>query len=658
MGGAASLSQYSWRLLNTPTTKGSWRSATLILQCVSQGKWRAHVFDDPDISIFQYNHENSHEIEVTKESASSKAFEFLQQCLSIATDDSPSSARLVKLILPLQKGYIARSDIIPHRLQDFEPLQSVVSFAEPLSQYTGIDCSTSNDLSTLLANSVCGLLARDSLDYSSISGFEAMSLTIDSELGNRLSLPWIIPEAPRRKTLVLVDANSGHPGDGAGLYHAAKVLGIDLVVLDNEGHWLQDDAYSHLRTAFIPTKIANPPEEDLTQHILGSIRAYGKPVDGILTFADTFWYYVAQAANEIGLKTCPPDAFRTATNKYLTSVFVGHQAYKASSVSEALDIAANNDLPYPLIVKPCGGWSSEGVSRIDSAADLPAAVAAINTSRVGFDFVMEKYCSGPEVDVNLVLLDGEVLFCEVCDDLPKTADLNSVASGPLTNFHELDSAFPSALPAQEVKLLQESFSQTLLKLGITDGVMHLEGRVENSTVEYKRSTQGIVELEPIKHEQGQTQQSQPSAWLIEINPRPPGMTASQIVESTYGIDYWGLTLLIGVDDKARAKALSKPFTQGSQYNSVMVFISADYPISAQGIFDSEDMCTDLKARRPDLAKHISRCGCLVRRGDQIPHPSTGRNIFLAYFNVFSRTSRQEALQIAKVVREETKYSFL
>ncbi len=236
---------------------------------------------------------------------------------------------------------------------------------------------------------------------------------------------------------MLVDGNSAHPdkgGAGHSFYLSAIELGINLVVLDNAGHWLEgpDSDYAHWREAFIPTRLTNPPEEDLADRIVESVKAYGKPVDGIVTFADSFWIYIVQAAQQLGLRTASQDAFRIATNKYLTSKFVGHEAYSASSLDEALDVVKKTELPYPLIVKPCDGWSSEGVSRVDSLDALTKAVKSIDTSRHGSEFVIEKYCAGPEVDANFVLLDGEVLFFEVCDDLPKSADINGPSTGSLT----------------------------------------------------------------------------------------------------------------------------------------------------------------------------------------------------------------------------------
>lgn len=90
----------------------------------------------------------------------------------------------------------------------------------------------------------------------------------------------------------------------------------------------------------------------------------------------------------------------------------------------------------------------------------------------------------------------------------------------------------------------------------------------------------------------------------------------------------------------------------------MVLIPANFPTSSQGIFDTDDICADLIARRPDLAGHISRCATLVTRGQRVAHPSAGRHTFLAYFNVFSMARRRDALDLARQVREEVRYSFI
>ncbi|KAF3492227.1 uncharacterized protein GIQ15_01744 [Arthroderma uncinatum] len=578
----------------------------------------------------------------------------------ISTPAVRGQARLVKLIVPLAKGYIVRSDIIPLRLCDCLMVEQVCSFAQPLQSYGGdvaclhpttFDSKRDNlSLPEISGSAVAGILVCP-VDQAEL---ESVSSDLDQELDNRLSFPWIIETEtpPRQRRLALVEANSSHPEDGLGLYTAAAALGISLVVLDNAGHWLESSG-SAVCEAFLPTRLTNPPQAEMKDNILASLQAYGKPIDGIVTFADTYWPYVAEAAKALGLSANSSDGLRIATNKYLSSIHAGRQAHSVKSLDQVVSICQEHDLPYPLIVKPCGGWSSEGVYRVDSQPALEDAVSTALASRHGHELVIEPYCDGPEVDINLILHDGELLFFEVSDDLPKSADTNGQSHGSLSNFHELYSVYPSELPDAEIQLLRHTFLAMLLSLGIRSGVMHLEGRIQDSTVEY--TTKDVMMVLSPRVDMGR---HSPKAWLIEINPRPPGMTGSHIVQSTYGIDYWGVALLSAMGDKARVLALAQPFVKGPQYTSVMVFIPADFPPSCEGIFDSDDICIDLIKRRPDLKPFISRYGCFVKRGQHVPHPSTSRNTFLAYFNVFSRNSREEVLKIAHQIREAVTYTFI
>jgi len=50
----------------------------------------------------------------------------------------------------------------------------------------------------------------------------------------------------------------------------------------------------------------------------------------------------------------------------------------------------------PLIIKPCSGRSSDGVTRIDTISEIPAAVNAINTNTHGNRFLIEPYCVGAD----------------------------------------------------------------------------------------------------------------------------------------------------------------------------------------------------------------------------------------------------------------------
>lgn len=273
-----------------------------------------------------------------------KAFQFLLQCLHATSVSGANQSRLVKLLIPLQSGYIVRSDIIPLRLRDSEYFEQAVSFAKPLQSLcsTPIPHYDHSTLQDLFDAAVAGLLLYKFSKFDKEVEFESISLLAESELNDRLSFPWLLPGKPPQKTLIVVNANSSNPEQDLGFYIAARELGIKIVVLDNEGHWLEKEEHAHWRECFIPTPLTNPPETDVGYHILNSVKTYGKPIDGIITFADSFWVHVAEIAPLLGLKTAPLHALSTATNKYLTSKFVGHMAFNAFSLEDALSIANKN----------------------------------------------------------------------------------------------------------------------------------------------------------------------------------------------------------------------------------------------------------------------------------------------------------------------------
>jgi biotin carboxylase len=366
------------------------------------------------------------------------------------------------------------------------------------------------------------------------------------------------------------------------------------------------------------------------------------------------------------MPTASAEAFEIATDKYRTGVFEGRPAFLVRSVKEALGVLQRGELEYPFIVKPCKGFLSEGVFKVHSPHELASAIRGVNLDRHGAEFVLEAYCDGPEVDINFVLSEGELLFCEVSDDFPKTADANHVSSERdeeklqqhqqhLASFVELGNVLPSSLPPPEIEVLRESLHRSLVRLGLKTGIFHLEARVQNSCVEYgvissssssDTAANPIIDLIP----RSTPRNEKPSAWLIEINPRPPGIQETAAVQSTYGIDYWGIGLLSALRDHARLRSLSQPFLQGPQYWSEMVFI----PVTCGGIFDSDDVCADLIEGRPDLGKHVSRSFCFLKRGDIVVGPEEGITGWVAYFVVFSRVSRAELLRLSREIRAEVR----
>jgi biotin carboxylase len=578
----------------------------------------------------------------------SKEADFLRDLLLAAISSPAGRGKAAKIILPRVSGYIVRSDIIPLRMVDCPHVISVTSFSEPQQWFPEgqITNHMTKQLLDVIAASAAGIL----LDTQESLADVASDLDVlEGELQNRLSFPWLLKERLPKQTLAMVRGALRPPengGTGSNIYSAAKAMGIDVVVLDYPEHWLANPEHANLIDAFLPLHNIERDDE-LPNRIVDALANYGKPIDGITTFFETYTPAIARAAELLSLPTAPPASFEIAVDKYKISVAEGHVAHHASSFDEALAIAAKPELKYPMIVKPCRGWSSEGVSKVESASDMANAIKAIDIDRHGTQLVIEEYCDGPEVDANLILCDGELLFFEVSDDFPKSGDGNDV--GSVASFIELANVLPSKLPPSELNILKESLHQSLLRLGFRTGMFHLEARVKDSQMEYVVKD-GILDLQY----KSDPSKAVPSSWLIEINPRPPGIQEVMAVEATYGIDYVGLGLLFPLNDKERARALSKPFKNGRQYWCQMVFI----PVEQGGTFDSDDVCHELEQRRPDLAQYISKGVCFFKKGEAVPSPSSGNNAWIAYFIVFSPIGRAHLLETSESIRQNLQFSVI
>lgn len=562
--------------------------------------------------------------------------------------------KVAKLILPRTSGYLVRADIIPLRMIDCPDVVSTISFPQARQRFSAFD--QHEDAVPAFEDILCSAIAGVEVDTSDLDGCSdtfARLEAVEAQFRMRLSFNWILGDLIPKQTLVMVRGAlrpPEHGGTGCNIYSTARALGIGIVVLDRPGHWLQDRRYAGLVEDFVPVNIDR--DAGLPDRIVAAISQYAMHIDGITTFFETYAPLVAQAAQRLGLPTESPDALGVAADKYKTSIAAKHAAFRVSSEQDVQSLISSRQLQFPVIVKPCVGWSSEGVLR---ASDESQVMAAARFHRHE-SFVIEEYCDGPEVDANLILLEGELLFWEISDEFPKSGDLDGGTTG---NFFEVANVMPSNLPKSELAVLCDSLHQTLLGIGFRNGMFHLEARVKDSQMKYK-VTRGIMDMEPRTERRSapgvgtgqECLKPSPSCWLIEINGRPPGIQASEAIIGAYGVDYVGLGLLIPLQDKERVRSLSVPYLNSPQYWSELVFIGSE----KGGIFDSGDVCETLKKRRPDLARHISKSRCFLKNGDEVPPPSSDDALWIAYFVVFSRVSRRHVLELAEEVRSSAQVS--
>lgn len=557
-------------------------------------------------------------------------------------------------ILPSANGYVSRSDFLRIRLQDFPfSIQHVHELLQPLQQYSAIAVDPEASLPSLVKHAA-GIVQWADIDNSvSIAGLQERLLDLTQELKYRLeNASWLSSEPITRKRIALV---RGRPNITAGgpVYRAAEAMGLDLVIISEEGHWLQPETEENKkhREAFIPTDMTE--DTGVVGRFVAAVKSYPLPIDGIFTLSDNFFVAVAKAAETLGLPTSPVSAYETAVDKYRSRLLQDEpgKTARVTSVAELDVLLRNPDLfspSFPMIVKPTKGWSSEGVSKVRKLEDLSIAVDKA-TSRHGSAAVIEPFFDGPEMDVNFVLLEGDIMFCEIADEPPCQADASDASVHDTFSPEAL--TLPSALPAHEQEMVKTTLRDILVKLGFRTGIFHVEARMVNSSCEYRDIGGGVIDLVPKET----LPLGEPTCRLLEINARPPGFRVTLPSKQTYGVDYFAVQMLAAVGDVNRLKMIAKPFQHaiagsaaGSQYWSRLVYI----PVPADGTVnwvEGLSPCDELKRRRPEVAEHIAMAMDYFEEGEKVTMYTDGARNYAATILVHSRKSRREAIEMGNEV---------
>lgn len=285
-------------------------------------------------------------------------------------------------------------------------------------------------------------------------------------------------------------------------WQTAATFGVSLVIFEVQGHWLQQNQWSYLYEAFVPTDTT--PDDKRLDRLVQAIRAYGKSFDGIITVSDSRLTAVAQAAQQLVLTTNSPEAYHIAGDKFLTRKLEpsATESFECSSVEQLRSRLSSERVPpkFPLIVKPCMDWGSESVTRVGNARELETAVSKAVGRHALSVFaqnacVVEPYIDCPEFDANFLLLEGKIIFSEISDDYPSRADSNGAKHAG--DFLETQVGIPSRLPESEKALIRKDVGASILRQEFHSGVLHCEGRMRDSSVRFRTSpTTGYFELVP------------------------------------------------------------------------------------------------------------------------------------------------------------------
>ncbi len=237
----------------------------------------------------------------------------------------------------------------------------------------------------------------------------------------------------------------------------AKELGLCVAVADYNpnavGIQYADEYYD-----------ASTVDPDAIYHAAKKFRA-----NGIMTLAtDMPMRSLAYACERLGLPGLSWDSALKATDKGEMI-----RAFKAAEVncpgffiinSQDELVDARNDFVYPLIIKPTDNSGSRGVILVERPEELEKAFAYSSENGRSGAVIVEEYMVGPEVSVEIIVLEGVPHVLQVTDKLTTGAP----------HFVEMGHSQPSSLNAGVLEEVRNLASKAALAIGIQNGPAHAE----------------------------------------------------------------------------------------------------------------------------------------------------------------------------------------
>lgn len=191
--------------------------------------------------------------------------------------------------------------------------------------------------------------------------------------------------------------------------------------------------------------------------------------DGIMTLAtDMPMRSIAAATSLLGLPGISMDTAIKSTDKgEMIKAFKEHGVespwfYIIEKEEQLKEVMPQ--IEYPCILKPTDNAGSRGVMLVNSETELYEAYQySMSQSRGGW-VILEEYMSGPEVSVEVMVVDGVPHVLQVTDKLTTGAPY----------FVEMGHNQPSMLPIEDVERIKDLACRAVKSVGINCGPSHVE----------------------------------------------------------------------------------------------------------------------------------------------------------------------------------------
>jgi biotin carboxylase len=278
-----------------------------------------------------------------------------------------------------------------------------------------------------------------------------------------------------RKKLLLVGATTGY--QTRVFAEAAERLGFELLLATDRCHVLDDPWGDHA----IALRFEDP--EAAAQVLAAETR-----MDGIVAVGDRPAYLAALAAERLGIPYNSPDSVLACRNKFIArerfraaGLLVPH--FHRVTLADGPEPAAQT-APNPCVLKPLGLSASRGVIRANDPREFVAAFRRIESLLRDPDILrlhdeqdrflqVESFIEGREFALEGILTAGKLRVLAIFD---KPDPLN----GPY--FEETIYVTPSREPAQTQREIIRTTESAVKALGLTNGPVHAEMRVNRSGV--------------------------------------------------------------------------------------------------------------------------------------------------------------------------------
>ena len=173
------------------------------------------------------------------------------------------------------------------------------------------------------------------------------------------------------------------------------------------------------------------------------------PLDGVLTVGTDASQTVAAVANALNLPGIPFEVAERATDKIKmrrrlrekgVAVPDFRPIWSLDDVKQAVE-----EMPLPLVIKPCDNMGARGVKKIQHRDDVIPAFYEAKEASISGNLIIEQYMEGPELSLDALVFNDHIEVTGIADRI--------IERSPY--FVEVGHTMPSNLPEEQKQAAAE-----------------------------------------------------------------------------------------------------------------------------------------------------------------------------------------------------------